>query len=259
MLRILAPALVVAVLGLGALWLFQRRLIYFPFGSAGSPPGGWEEVGLSTDDGLTLSAWVHPPPEDGAVVIVFNGNAGNRRDRLGLGEGLAAAGRGVVLVDYRGYGGNPGSPSETGLAADAVAAADWVAANLPGHETVYFGESLGAAVAIQLATQRPPAALVLRSPFTSLGDVGAHHYPFLPVRLLLRDEYPSQDRIQSLHIPIAVIAGSADSIIPTEQSRAIYEAAPGPKNWVLIEGADHNDAALVEGTSVVQAVTDILS
>ncbi len=250
---------IVAVIGaaLGGLWGFQRQLIYLPGGSV--PPvaevlPGWEDAALATDDGLALGAWFRAPQPGAPIVIVFNGNAGNRADRSVLGARLASEGLGVLLVDYRGYGGNPGSPSEAGLAADGRAAVAFVAARAPEHEVVYFGESLGAAVAVGLSLARPPAALVLRSPFTSLGDVASVHYPFLPVRAMLWDEYPSIDRIDDVGAPVLVIAGSSDSIVPIDQSLAIHQAAPDPKQLLVVEGADHNDAALADGNAVVEAV-----
>jgi fermentation-respiration switch protein FrsA (DUF1100 family) len=257
--RLLMTVLVIVFVGGGALWLAQRRLIYLPSGQPGAAPVGWSSVTFSTGDGLQLAGWFHSPVADAAIVIVFNGNAGNRSDRIELGSRLAAAGLGVVLFDYRGYGDNPGAPSEEGLAADASAVGDWVADHHPGRPVGYFGESLGAAVAVRLATERPPAALVLRSPFTSLADVAAVHYPFLPVRGLLWDAYPSIDRIAEVSSPLVIVAGSADSIVPPEQSRSIYEAAPGSKSWLLIDGADHNDLALTSGDQVVAAIVDALS
>ena len=137
----------------------------------------------------------------------------------------------MLLFDYRGYGGNSGRPSENGLAADARAAQAWLAAQPDVERVVYFGESLGAAVAIGLAVERPPAALVLRSPFTSLADVGAVHYPWLPVRRLLLDRYPSIERIGSLSAPLMVIAGDRDDIVPESLSKRLYDAAAEPKRF----------------------------
>ncbi len=235
----------------------QRRLIYFPsdrlpsFAVLGA---GWDDVSYETTDGLVLHAWLHAPEAVEPTVIVFNGNAGNRGDRAGLGRSLAAIGVGVLLVDYRGYGGNPGRPSEAGLAKDALAAIRFVEELAPSSPLVFFGESLGAAVSIEAATATSPAALVLRSPFTSLVDVGRVHYPWLPVGLLLKDRYPSIERIAGVDAPTLVILGSADSIVPSEQSRMIFEAAPDPKELVMIDGADHNDEELVSGVEVVAAI-----
>lgn len=124
---------------------------------------------------------------------------------------------------------------------------------------VYFGESLGSAVAVELAVEHPPAALVLRSPFTSMTDVGAHHYRMLPVRLLLRDRYSTIDRIARVRCPLLVIAGDADAIVPPEQSRHVHDAARSPKTFVVVAGADHNDAALNAGPLVVSETMRLLA
>jgi fermentation-respiration switch protein FrsA (DUF1100 family) len=245
----------------GGMWAAQRRLIYFPDRRT---PGiewmgsRWGDVAYETSDGLTLHGWFSPPPGEAPVVIVFNGNGGNRGDRGPLGEALVNRGFGVLLTDYRGYGGNPGDPSEEGLAGDAEAAARFVSDTAPGHPVAYFGESLGSAVAIRLTLDRPPAALVLRSPFTSMVDVGRTHYPWVPVGVLLKDRYPSIERIGAVAVPLLVIAGDADGIVPVDQSRAIFEAAQGPKDFLVIPGADHNDPELVHGPDVIDATVRFL-
>ena len=191
---------------------------------------------------------------------MFNGNAGNRAYRSGLARAFRAHGVAVLLFDYRGYGGNEGRPTEAGLAFDARAARAYLAtrADVDPQRVVYFGESLGAAVAIGLAVEHPPAALVLRSPFTSLADVGRVHYPFLPVRWLLRDRFQSLERIAQIASPVLVIAGDRDRVVPLEQSRQLYAAASAPKRLVIISGADHNDEALVAGPEVIQATLQLL-
>ena len=253
---ILIGLAVVFVAGLG-MWAGQRRLIYFPDENAPSIEvmgPGWEEVAYQTGDGLTLGAWYRAPSPGQSVVLVFNGNAGNRADRASIGLGLTSAGLGVLLTDYRGYGGNPGDPSEDGLAADARAAAAFVGDREPGAPVVYFGESLGSAVAVELAVAEPPAALILRSPFTSMAAIGRVHYSWLPVGAILKDRYPSDERIGEVEVPTLVVASDADSIVPIDQSRAIYEAAPGPKHLVVVPGADHNDPNLVSGPEVIDEV-----
>ncbi len=191
---------------------------------------------------------------------MFNGNAGNRAYRSGLARAFRAHGVAVLLFDYRGYGGNEGRPTEAGLAFDARAARAYLAtrADVDPQRVVYFGESLGAAVAIGLAVEHPPAALVLRSPFTSLADVGRLHYPFLPVRWLLRDRFQSLERIAHIASPVLVIAGDRDRVVPLEQSRQLYAAASAPKRLVIISGADHNDEALADGPEVIQATLQLL-
>ncbi|GBE23257.1 MAG TPA: alpha/beta hydrolase [Actinobacteria bacterium] len=262
MLRFVLGVVLAVLVVLGGLWLFQRRLIYFPTWAV--PPvserlPGWEEASFETADGLTLHGWFTPPSKHAPVVVVFNGNAGNRADRAPLGAGLAAEGFGVLLFDYRGYGDNLGHPTAAGLALDARAAVQWVRQRAPRNDLVYFGESLGAAVATELAVSLPPAALVLRSPFTSLADLAAVHYPLLPARILLRDEYPTLDRIGAVATATLVIGGAVDSIVPIDQSRAIFEAAPHPKELVIVPGADHNDLPLVAGPKVIEATARFIT
>ena len=260
-----AGVLLLAVF-LALLWMLQRRLIYFPFGGlpaiAEAGLAGVEPVSFETSDGLTLNAWfvpaMGPPPH--VTVLVFNGNAGNRLHRVPLAAELRRHGFHVLLTDYRGYGGNPGTPSESGLSADARAARAYLIdrADVDPSRLVYFGESLGTGVAVDLAAEHPPAALILRSPFTSIADLGQHHYPFVPVRLLLRDRFASSDQIARIHVPLLVIAGERDRIIPIEHSRRLYRAANEPKTLVVVPGADHNDYELLAGEEMVRTIAAFL-
>jgi uncharacterized protein len=243
----------------------QRRLIYFPFSAqvprAEAVVAGAREVTLRTVDSLALGEWLveSGEPGRGVAVLVANGNAGNRSLRAPLARALASAGLAVLLFDYRGYGGNPGRPSEQGLARDVRAAHRFLieeARVAPGR-LLYYGESLGSAVVTELATQHPPAGLVLRSPFVDLASVGRVHYPFLPVRTLLRDRYPLADQLASVKVPTTVVYGSRDSIVPPEQSRAVAAAAGGETRVVEIAGADHNDLALLEGEKLIGAVIEL--
>jgi uncharacterized protein len=253
---------VVAVLAtpVALLWAFQRRLLYLPAPRTVAPAAsvlpGAEEVTFQTADGLRLQGWFVPaaargvgPGAAGPAVLVCNGNGGNRSMRAPLAAALARMGLHVLLFDYRGYGGNPGHPTEEGLAADARAAL----AHLVGRpevdpaRVVYLGESLGAAVALRLAVERPPAALVLRSPFASLAEVGRLHYPLVPVSLLLRDRYDSAALAGRLAAPLLVVAGGRDRIVPAGHSRRLFAAAPQPKRLAVLDGADHNDHDLLAG------------
>ncbi len=242
--------------------MLQDRLIYFPGPDPGPAPVPWEEHSVETEDGLELSAWARV--DNGAVdhplVIVFPGNAGNRAGRVALGNQLAKAGYGVILGEYRGYGGNPGEPSEDGLISDAVAITRFARGlGLGDAGVVYFGESLGAAVAIGAAAVEPPDALVLGSPFTSLVDVGRHHYPWLPVSALVRDRYASLERIESGEVdglPSLVIGGSADGTVPIEQSRVIADALGASMHEV--PGVDHNDPAIRSAPTMVRVVSDFV-
>jgi fermentation-respiration switch protein FrsA (DUF1100 family) len=253
-------AMVLVVIALA--WLFQRRLIYLA--EPGRVPAAatilhaGEDVAFDTADGLRLRGWFVPAAtgQSLATVLVLNGNAGNREARAPLAAELSRAGVSVLLMDYRGYGGNPGNPSERGLLADARAARAYLAArgDVDPARLVYFGESLGAAVAVQLAVEWPPMALVLRSPFASLADIGRIHYPFLPVRLLLKDRYASIEQVGRLRCPVLVLAGAADAIVPWEQSRRLAEAIPEPKRFVRIPSADHNSLELLAGQRIIGEV-----
>ena len=257
-----ATSVAVLIILLVVIWTFQRRMIYFPIGQVPSPEEGGlshiQPVRFTTSDGGELDAWFLALEDRSprATVLVFNGNAGNRSHRIELADALHRHGLQVLLMDYRGYGGNPGVPTERGLADDARAARAYVASrsDVDASRLVYFGESLGAAVAVDLASEYPPAALILRSPFTSLSDVGQFHYPFLPVRLLLRDRFPSLGRIRQIEAPLLVIAGDRDQVVPIEQSRRLYDAATEPKELLILAGADHNDLALLAGREMIAAI-----
>jgi len=248
---------------LSRIWGLQRLLIYFPSPgpvlSAAVVLATGRDVVLDTEDGIRLGAWYFPG--GAGAVLVCNGNAGDRSMRAELAVALNRLGLSVLLFDYRGYGGNPGRPSEDGLAADVRAAQAWLAAQpeVDPKRIAYFGESLGAAVAVGLAVQRPPAALVLRSPFTSLADVGAVHYPWLPIRRLLLDRYPSIERITSVRAPLLVIAGDRDDIVPLALSRRLYDAAAEPKRFVLVPGAGHNDPELLNGSQMINEIEGFLA
>jgi fermentation-respiration switch protein FrsA (DUF1100 family) len=263
--RVAGVVVAVVVVSFALVWALQRHLIYLP-ATGRVPPAaavlpGAHDVVLETADGLTLDAWFVPAgePDRGMAVLVANGNAGDRSTRAPLAEALAARGLAVLLFDYRGYGGNPGSPTERGLARDARAAQRFLVeeAGVSPDQLLYYGESLGAAVVTGLATEHPPAGLVLRSPFVDLASVGQIHYPFLPVRALLRDRYPLAEQLATVSAPVTVVYGSADSIVPPEQSRAVADAAPTLHSVLEIAGADHNDRALLDGPELLDAVMEL--
>jgi fermentation-respiration switch protein FrsA (DUF1100 family) len=271
-----------------------------PVPPAASVIPGAADVSFATADGLRLAGWFVPPapvdsqtpPSAGSVtlpegapapagrgaarpagrgaarpagpagpaVLVCNGNGGDRSMRAALAAAFSRMGLAVLLFDYRGYGGNPGAPSEAGLAADARAALAYLEGrpDVDPDRIVYFGESLGAAVALRLATERPPAALVLRSPFASLAEVGRHHYPLVPVSLLLRDRYDSAALAGRLAAPLLVVAGGRDRIVPPAHSRRLFAAAPQPKRLVVLDGADHNDLDLLAGPRLVDELRSFL-
>lgn len=234
--------------------LFQRQLIYLPDISSPAPPDDVEPVTLTTDDGLELTSWFLSPPDPVSVVLVTPGNAGHRGLRLPLARGLVDRGHAVLLLEYRGYGGNPGRPSEAGLLADARAARDHLEQrdDVPAGRLAYLGESIGSGVAAALAAEAPPVALVLRSPFPELADVGRAAYPFLPVGTLLRERFPVLDHLEDHDGPVLVVAGTADTIVPTALSREVAEATGA--ELVLVDGVGHNDLELLAGERFLDAV-----
>ena len=268
MLLLILIALAVVAGGWGLMvlvaWVGQRRLIYMPTTSDVLPASAFlsdaEEVTMAADP--RLGAWFVPAHggADGPVVLVFNGNAGDRSFRAPLADKLTRAGMSVLLFDYRGYGDNLGTPSEAGLAADARVARDYLVEvrGIPADRIIYYGESLGSGVAIGLAAEHPPAALVLRSPFRSLVHLGRKHYPFLPVSLLLRDRFASIEQIGRVSSPVLVIAGERDVIVPPGESEKIWAAASEPKRLVKIPGADHNDAALLAGDRMIAEMSSFV-
>lgn len=236
-----------AAIAVGLVWFGQRQLIYFPDsndpGSAADSFESGSDVELSTSDDLKLSAWLVEPanPRDVAV-LYLPGNGGNRDGRIEVGQALADEGFTVLLLDYRGYGGNPGTPTEAGLLLDAQAAAAYLGdAGFAPERMIYVGESIGTGVAAQLAVSDPVAGMVLRSPFTSLAAV-ARYAVGVPVGWLLRDNFDTEQQMRSIEAPTTVLAGDADDIIPIEESAAVADAAANLYRYVELTQVGHNDA-----------------
>jgi fermentation-respiration switch protein FrsA (DUF1100 family) len=224
----------------------QDHLLYFPDTSrpdpAASGVAGVEEVALATGDGLTLHAWWLAPRAASPVIVYFHGNGGNIGGRTERLRRFAGEGFGVLLVEYRGYGGNPGRPSEEGLYADARAGFAFLdAAGIASDRLVLYGESLGTGVAVRMASERRIGALVLEAPYTSIADVAAVHYPEFLVALALRDRFDSLSRIGDVQAPLLVLHGEKDEIIPVELGRRLFAAAHEPKEAWSAPRGNHND------------------
>jgi hypothetical protein len=232
--------LVVALLFLG-----QARLVYYPEqpgrailatpGDAGLP---FRRVRPVTADGVTLDGWWVPAPGERGTVLFFHGNAGNISHRLDTLVLLHRLGLSTLIIDYRGYGRSGGRPSETGTYRDAEAAWHLLTAELgadPGR-VVVFGRSLGAAVAARLAARHRPAGLVLESGFTSVPDLAAHLYPWLPARWISRFRYATEESVSRVQCPVLVVHSPEDELVPYAHGRALFEAAPGPKRFLAISG-----------------------
>ncbi|MDO5697232.1 MAG: alpha/beta hydrolase [Dermatophilus congolensis] len=262
---------VLAILaGIGVMFVFmggpsgiERSFIFFPDptdpGSASDWSPGGRDVVLHTDDGLALEAWLLSPTsgDRGVAVLYAPGNGGNRAGRTPLHHELTARGFTVLALDYRGYGGNPGRPSEKGLASDARAAVTLLRAEgFDAEHTIYLGESLGTGVVTGLAVTDPPAGIALRSPFTSIPDAASLLYPWLPVQSLMRERFDVSMRITKSGAKVTVIQGDADDIVPAELSTKVAQAArdAGVLHELLnFPGAGHNDPIMF-GPQVAEAV-----
>lgn len=251
-LLLMGAVAVLAFLGLRS-GLVERRFIYLPDGDLAADPShfglAFEDVSFTASDGVQLHGWF-VPGEKGIGWLWFHGNAGNISRRL---ENLKLIhdelGVSVLLFDYRGYGRSQGTASEEGTYRDAEAALAYLRSreDIDPGKIVLFGRSLGAAVAVELATRHRPYGLVLESPFLSIQDMARRSHPFLPVASLLRTKYDSKAKIQKVEAPVLVLHGDRDEIIPFEAGRRLFEEAKEPKKFHAISGAGHNDTYVVGG------------
>ena len=251
MYSILITIAVVYLAVLVLMYVAQRQLMYQP--GKMLPPASQTEIPdaitetTTTDNGLALASWYLPPADGMPVIVYFQGNAATIADRDYKAAPWHKSGYGVWLVGYRGFGGNPGSPTEDGLYADARA----VLAVLEGRgigpdNVILYGESLGTGVAThmakELADQGTPArGLILEAPFTAMGDAAQDHYPFLPARWLVKDAYDSLAKISSIKTPLMIVHGDRDRVVRQQHGRRLFAAAQRPKTALWIKGAAHNN------------------
>lgn len=245
--RVLRVLLVGYLLILLLMMLFEESFVFFP---SKYPEGDWQPRGLkfedaffAADDGTQLHGWFVPHDNPRAIALFLHGNGGNLSHRVDVLRTLHRLGVAVLIIDYRGYGRSQGKPTEQGVLADARAARAWLAerAGVPQQEIVLMGESLGGAIATILASESPARALIVENTFTSAPDVAAVHYPWLPTQLM-RTRFDAASAIKNYHGPLLQFHGDADTIIPIELGRRLFDAANQPKRFVVIPGADHNDA-----------------
>jgi len=254
--------LVYALVGYAAvlvlLYVSQRALQYFPErfrtapAAAGLPQA--EEVVVDTADGERVIVWHVPPRGNKPVALYFHGNGGSLRNRVDRFRALIEDGSGLVALSYRGYGGSTGTPSEAGLIADARAAYAFTSARYGGERIVLWGESLGSGVAVALAAQMPVGYLILQSPFTSAVDVGAQRYWFVPVGLMMKDQFRSDLRIGKVAAPVLILHGDRDDIVPIALAERLYGLTNAPKRFVRMAGVGHNDV----GAQAVEAARQFI-
>ncbi|MBN1220466.1 MAG: alpha/beta hydrolase [Anaerolineae bacterium] len=246
------------------LFLIQGRLVYFPIRHLTATPADigltYEPMWLETGDGIKLSGWFVPAEPARGTVLFFHGNAGNishRLDSITIFHGLGLS---VLIIDYRGYGQSEGKPSEQGTYLDAEAAWRYLVEErrVAPDEVILFGRSLGGAVAAWLAEQHSPGALILESTFTSVPDIAARYYPFLPVRLLARIRYNTLARLPEINCPVLVVHSPDDDIIPYSHGEQLFAAAPEPKAFLKLKGG-HNEGIFVSGQAYVAGLDSFIS
>ncbi|WP_263784328.1 alpha/beta hydrolase [Salinibacter grassmerensis] len=257
----------------GLAFAFQDRLLFQPSDRLRATPEeagmDYETVRLDTDDGETLHGWWIPAPDVSRetsaeasarrTLLFFHGNAGNISGRLESVEQFRRLGLNVLIVDYRGYGRSTGAPSEKGLYRDAEACWGHLTETrgLAPQEIVVFGRSMGGGPATWIASRKRPGAVILESIFTTVPDVGAHHYPFLPVSTLATNQFNNAARVGKINAPLLSIHSRDDRIVPFELGRDVYEAAAEPKQFLEIEGG-HNDGFLVSADQYLRTIDDFL-
>jgi hypothetical protein len=261
----LARVAVLSYLGLIiVLYFLQAKLLYYPQRELeGSPADAgmtFEDVHFHSADGVKLHGWFIPAKDERAVVLFCHGNAGNISHRIDFAKLLHRLGLSVFLFDYRGYGNSEGKPDEEGTYRDAEAAWEHLvqARKIDPSRVIVQGRSLGGSVAAHLATSRRPAGLIVESTFTSMPDLAAKLYPWLPARWMCRFKYETVNDIRRVNCPVLVVHGRNDSLIPFSHGRAVFEAAPRPKRFLELAG-DHNDAIWVSGDEYHKALDEFVA
>lgn len=245
--NVLLIVAVTYVLIAGLMYSFQERLLFLPSSALIATPADrdldYEDITIPTEDGERLHAWWIPATDARGTLLVSHGNAGNISGRIDVARLFHTLGLNVLLYDYRGYGQSTGQASEEGLYRDIEAVWRYAAETrgLAPERLVLLGRSLGGAPSTYLATRVTPAMLVLDSAFTSVPDVAAHHYPFLPVRLLATLSFDSEARLPNVAAPVVVLHSPDDEVIPFSHGERLYEAANEPKAFLQLEGG-HNEA-----------------
>ena len=261
-----AAALAV-ILAVGVTGVLDRFFLYFPERELTTTPSeaglAYEDVSFTTEDGINLHGWFVPGRSD-VTWLWFHGNAGNISSRLeNLKQLHDSLGVNVFLFDYRGYGESQGTPSEEGLYLDAEAALEYLNSreDVRSDRIVYFGRSLGGAVAVELAGHQPAYGLILESPLPSVSFVARQAYPILPaglVRRILRARYDALSKIAGVTAPVLILHGDEDDVVPLDAGRRLFEAAREPKQFHVIPGAGHNDTYIVGGEAYFALLASFL-
>ena len=242
--RFVAVIISVYVLFIVALFVMQRTLIYFPDKSRPEPVQGAEIVKVTAQDKQELESWYFVPKDKTKpVILFFHGNAGHYGHRLYKVRDYIAAGYGVLLAEYRGYGGNSGDISEQGFYNDGRAYISWLLSDkgVASEQIVIYGESIGSGTAVQMASEYDVAGLVLEVPFSSLLEIASQQYPFIPVKYLLKDHFMNIEKIKQIKAPLLVMHGQKDRVIPFSSAKKLFETANKPKKFIEFPQANHNN------------------
>src|SRR5262245_43273762 len=244
---------------------FEDRFIFHPYPQVEQTPAhvrlDFEDVYFTTDDGVQLNGWFVPYPQAQATWLWFHGNAGNighRVDNIRLLHDKV--GINVFIFDYRGYGRSQGTVSEEGTYRDGAAALRYLLSrkDVDSKGLIFFGRSLGAAVAAELALEYPCRALILETPFSSIAKMAAVAFPLLPIKGLLRTRYDTEEKVRRIKCPLLVIHGDQDDIVPYSQGKEVFAAAAEPKQFYTIRGARHNDTYIVGGDAYFSALKNFI-
>jgi fermentation-respiration switch protein FrsA (DUF1100 family) len=246
------------VMCIALLMALEDQLIFFPT-KGGRVTGPGVDVELRTADGVRLHARYIERPGASHTLLYFHGNAGNLANRSDLLEQLSHAGAHVLALEYRGYGQSAGTPSEAGIYLDARAAYDWALARAPASTLWVLGESLGGGPACELAATRKLAGLILIAAFTSISDMASLSFPWLPVRLMVRTRFDNLTKLAHVRVPVLVIHGRHDEIVPFEMGERLFARAAQPKRSLWLERAGHNDIFYTEGPRVIDAMRELMT
>ena len=249
------------------LMIFEKQLIYYPATAVDVTPKAlglpFDEVTIDVEPGVKIHGWfIKGSKEPSVATILFShGNAGNIADRLDRVLSWRDLGVDFLLYDYRGFGRSTGAPGEEGTYRDGRAAHDYLVKTrgIEAKRLVLMGESLGCAISIQIALDRPAAGLVLEAPFASIPHMASAIYPFLPAKFFVRTRYDNLEKIPRVRMPLLVVQGTRDEVIPVAQGKMVFGAAPSPKQYLAIEGAHHNDVYVIGGTQYKSALSDFLA
>lgn len=248
----------------GVVYKYQDRLIFFPDDYMSGDPEAvglpFEDFSIEHEDGATVTGWIVEKDKDAPWILHFHGNAGNisnRLDHLRLFEDLGFNG---VVFDYRGYGKSQGTPSESGLVEDGIAVVEHLLdkREVPKKSLIYFGESLGGGVAASVAQTKPPQAMILKSTFTSIPDLGSDIYGFLPVSALSRHRFETKSKIEKFLFPLLVVHSRSDTLIPFQHGQRLYQLAPEPKLFFESYGG-HNASPLELGEEFKKTIKDFVT